>query len=69
MLVKMMLLNNHFHDNDMVYVCDDKVFSSIDSLAEYLGSEYMDFDSPYWESIKVEYKGTVMTGREMLDVE
>lgn len=36
-LVKMMLLNDHFHDNDTAYICDDKVFSSVGSLSEYLG--------------------------------
>lgn len=69
MLVKMMLLNDHFHDNDMVYVCNGKVFSSVDSLAEHLGGEYMDFDSPYWESVKVEFRGTIISGREMIDMD
>ena len=69
MLIKMLLLNNHFHDNDMVYVCDDKVFSSIASLAEHLGGEYMDLDNPCWESVKVEYDGEFMTVREMLGME
>nr|DAH16987.1 MAG TPA: hypothetical protein [Caudoviricetes sp.] len=69
MLVKMMLLNDHFHDNDMVYIYNGKVFSSVDSLAKYLGGEYMDFDSLCWESIKVEHEGTVISGREMLDME
>lgn len=67
-VVKMMLLNDHFHDNDTVYICDDKAFSSIGSLSEYLGGEYMDLGSSCWESVKVfGYGGENMTGREMLD--
>lgn len=68
MVVKMLLLNDHFHDNDMVYICDEKVFSSVGSLSEYLGGEYMDLGSSCWESVKVVgYDGEIMTGLEMLD--
>lgn len=67
-LVKMMLLNDHFHDNDTAYICDDKVFSSVGSLSEYLGGEYMDLGNSCWESVKViGYDGEIMTGLEMLD--
>ena len=66
-LVKMWIMNDHFHDNVVVFAYDGKIFSCITALAEYLGGDYMDLDSILWHSIKFVFNNREISYDEVLD--
>lgn len=65
--VEMQIINNHFHDNDTVFVFDGKIFCSLAALAEYLGGEYRDLDSILWQSVKFVFNNREISYYEALE--
>lgn len=64
--VEMKIINNHFNDNDMVFVVDGKIFCCLAALAEYLGGEYLDLDSNLWRSVKFVFNNRKISYDEVL---
>ena len=50
-VVTVKYINDHFHDNDLVYILHDKSYFSLSELANALGEEYSDGDSEIWTHI------------------
>lgn len=67
MKVEMRIMNDHFHDNDVTFAYDGKIFFGITALAEYLGGDYMDLDSILWHSIKFVFNNREISYDEVLD--
>lgn len=44
-------VNDHFHDNCLVYSLFGKSYFTLDELAIALGEEYRDFDCDGWKNI------------------
>lgn len=65
--VEMQIINNHFHDNDTVFVFDGKIFCSLATLAEHLGGEYRDLDSILWWSVKFVFNNREISYYEALE--
>lgn len=65
--VEMQIINNHFHDNDTVFVFDGKIFYSLAALAEHLGGEYRDLDSILWWSVKFVFNNREISYYEALE--
>lgn len=65
--VEMQIINNHFHDNDTVFVFDGKIFCSLAALAEHLGGEYRDLDSILWWSVKFVFNNREISYYEVLE--
>ena len=67
LVVEMEIINNHFHDNDTVFVFDGKIFCSLAALAEHLGGEYRDLDSILWWSVKFVFNNREISYYEVLE--
>lgn len=67
MTVELHIINNHFHDNDTVFVCDGNVFCCLTALAEYLGGEYRDLDSNLWRSVEFVFNNRKISYDDVLD--
>lgn len=65
--VEMKIINNHFHDNDMAFVFDGKIFCCLTALAEHLGGEYRDLDSNLWRSVKFVFNNRKISYDEVLE--
>ena len=65
--VEMQIINDHFHDNDTVFVFDGKIFCSLAALAEHLGGEYRDLDSILWWSVKFVFNNREISYYEVLE--
>ena len=67
MTVELRIINNHFHDNDIVFVFDGKIFCHLTALADYLGGDYRDLDSILWRSVKFMYNNRKISYDEVLE--
>lgn len=67
LIVEMQIINNHFHDNDIAFVFDGKIFCSLAALAEHLGGEYLDLDSNLWHSVKFVFNNREISYYEALE--
>ena len=67
MTVEMRIMNDHFHDNDTVFVFDGKIFCCLTALAEYLGGDYMDLDNILWYYITFVFNNREISYDEVLD--
>lgn len=67
MTVELRIINNHFRDNDTVFVFDGKIFCSLTALGEYLGGDYMDLDSILWHSINFVFNNRKISYDEVLE--
>lgn len=65
--VEMQIINDHFHDNDTVFVFDGKIFCSLAALAEHLDGEYRDLDSILWWSVKFVFNNREISYYEALE--
>ena len=65
--VKMQIINNHFNDNNMVFVFDGKIFCCLTALAEHLGGEYLDLDNNLWRSVNFVFNNREISYDEVLE--
>lgn len=65
--VEMKIINNHFNDNNMVFVVDGKIFCCLTALAEHLGGEYLDLDNNLWRSVKFVFNNREISYDEVLE--
>lgn len=67
-IVEFVLINNHFHDNDMFAKFNGKLFNDWFSLANEMGAEYIDLGSGCWENVTFLYNGEVLDREEAFDM-
>lgn len=67
MKVELRIINDHFHDNDVIFAYDGKIFCGITALAEHLGGDYTDLNSILWRSITFVFNNREISYDEVLD--
>ena len=65
--VEMQIINNHYHDNDMVFMFDGKIFCCLTALAEHLGGEYLDLDNNLWRYVKFVFNNRKISYDEVIE--
>lgn len=61
--INLVLVNNHFHDNEVFAQFEGKLFQDPESLIEKIGYEYMDF-----EGVQFIYKGKEINTEDAIDI-
>lgn len=67
MTVELRIINNHFRDNDMVFMFEGKIFCCLTALAAHLGGEYLDLDNILWRSVKFVFNNRKISYDEVLE--